>query len=52
MAFDLAFVDEVGAVDDVEGFADVVVSDEDGEAGFAEHADDVLDLGDGDGVDA
>ncbi len=49
---DGAVVDEVGAVHEFQGFADVVVGDEDAEAAFAEAADNFLDFIDGDGIDA
>ena len=47
----LPFGDEVSAVDDVEGFANIMVGDEDGEAGVAQIGNDLLDIGYGDGVD-
>ena len=50
---DAAFEEEVCAVDDLEGFADVVVGDEEGEAILiAQVGDDFLDVQNGDGVDA
>ena len=48
---DGAFVEEVGAVGDMECFADVVVGDEDADVAFLEFEDDVLDVLHGDGVD-
>ena len=52
MGDDLPFGDEVGAVDDVEGFANIMVGDEDGEASISQIGDDLLDIGYGDGVDS
>ena len=49
---DAAFEEEVGAVGDVQGFLDVVVGDEDADAAGAQLFHDVLDVLDGDGVDA
>ena len=49
---DGAFVEEVGAIGDAEGLAHVVVGDEDADVAFLELPYDVLDVLDGDGVDA
>lgn len=48
---DAPFLDEVGAVDDGEDFAGVVVGDEDADLLVFEDADEVLDVGDGEGID-
>src|ERR1019366_10688633 len=47
----LALVQEVGAVDDAEGLPDVVISDDHANAARLEAQDDLLHLGDRDGVD-
>ncbi len=49
---DRAFVEEIGAVGDMEGLADVVVGDKDADVAFLEFEDDVLDVLHSDGVDA
>ena len=49
---DRALVEEVGTVGDVEGFANVVVGDEDADVTLLEFEDDVLDVLNSDGVDA
>ena len=49
---DLALADDVGAIGDAEGLADVVVGDQDPEAALLEVRDDPLDVRDRDGVDA
>ena len=51
-ADDAAFVDEVGAIDDRKRFAHVVIGDQNGEAGFAQVDDDLLDVVDRDRIDA
>lgn len=48
---DFAFLDKVGAVDDGEDFAGVVIGDENADLFLLEEADEVLDVGDGEGVD-
>ena len=45
-------MDEVGAIHDIERLADVVVGDEDGQAGVAEVFDDLLHVVDGNRIDA
>ena len=52
LAFHAAFEYEIGAVDDIEGFADVVVGDQDGKALCAQVLNDLLNVIDGDGIDA
>lgn len=47
---DGAVLDEVGAVDDGEDLAGIVVGDEDADVLLLEEADEVLDVGDGEGV--
>ncbi len=47
----LPFLDEIGAVDDGKNLAGVVVGDEDADLLLLEEADEVLDVGDGEGVD-
>src|SRR5687767_3980059 len=49
---DLAIVENVGAIGDCERLAHVVVGDEDADAPLLEPADDLLDVADGDGIDA
>jgi len=50
---DLAIDHEVGAIDDLEGFPDLVIGDENGEAiVFAEFADDGVNFLNGEGVDS
>ena len=51
-ADDLAVMNEVGAIDEFEGFADVMVSDEDTEPAVLEAAQGFLDFVDSDWVDA
>ena len=49
---DGAFVEEVGAVGDAEGFVNVVVGDENADVAVFEVGDNVLDVLHGDGIDA
>ena len=49
---DFAFVNNVAAIDDLEGFADLMVGDEDADTALLEGEDHLLDIGDGDGVNA
>ena len=49
---EFALAEEVDAVDDVEGLADVVVGDQDAHAALAQVLDDLLYIGNGERVDA
>ena len=52
VAEDLTVVEEVGAVDDAEGFADIVVGDEYADSFRLEISDDLLNVGNADGIDS
>src|SRR6478736_592096 len=52
LGHDLALADDVAAVDDAEGLADVVVGDEHADPALLELQDDLLNFGHGDRVDA
>src|SRR6185295_1151389 len=49
---DHAAVDDIGPIGDAERLANVVIGDENADAAAAEVKDDLLDVGDGDGIDA
>ena len=49
---DVAAVDDVGAVDQAEGFAYIVIGDEDPDASTLQVADEILNVADGDRIDA
>ena len=52
LAQDLAFIDKIGTVDELKSLTGVVVGNEDGETRLAQVFDNVLDLVNGDGINA